>query len=90
MKANEKEALLKAVYAHIEKNGMPINIRDGANEIVAEWVANQVAKQIGADEPTGTEVLESGGKYYDACPICHRVVGTSGKYCKWCGQLIRK
>lgn len=90
MRKSEKDSLLKNVFDLVKKKGMPMNIRDGSNETIAEWVRDRVDAVAEIEEPTGTETLESGGKFYDACPACRRVVGTSGKYCKWCGQLIRK
>lgn len=89
MKREEKAELLCDIWERVFKKGIPINIRDGADAEVADWVQDIVDKCVKQDEPAGTETLESGGKEYLACPICHRVVGVSGKYCKWCGRLLR-
>lgn len=89
MRVEERAELLTAVWETVFQKGMPINIRKGTGEEVADWVKETVGRCCKVDEPQGTENLESGGREYLACPICHRVVGVSGRYCKWCGNLLR-
>ena len=89
MNEMEKTELIGEAKKKVERLGIPINIKMGGNQEAAEWIGKLLDNIIKVDEPLGTEYLESGGRDYMACPVCHRVVGASGKYCKWCGRLLR-
>ncbi len=89
MKKVEKEKLIKEIWGRVYTKGIPVNVRNAPNSDVADWVTDIVDDFAKLDEPCGTETLESGGHDYLSCPICQRVVGASGNYCKWCGQLLR-
>lgn len=89
MRKTEREEVLDEVWHKLMRRGMPINVRNGQNMDIADYIRDIVAEVTQEDEPIGTENLESGGKYYLSCPGCKKVVGTSGYYCKWCGKMLR-
>ena len=45
------------------------------------------SKAMMRDVPSGT-VKDSAGT--ERCVMCKHTVGTSGSYCKWCGQKLRE
>lgn len=85
MKQTEKEKLLQTVWQKIEKREIPINVRTGGNIEAAEWVKKLLDECAEVDEPSG--VIDIDGK--DKCPVCKHTVGTSGFYCKYCGNQLR-
>ena len=85
MKQTEKETLLQTVWQKIEKRGIPINVRTGGNIEAAEWVKKLLDECAEVDTPSG--VIEPEGK--DKCPVCKHTIGTSGFYCKYCGNQLR-
>lgn len=82
----ERYRLLVDVHKRIRENGMPINIRDGANDVIADWVTNIVKDLAVEDEPLGVIM----GCDYDLCPKCGGVVGSSAYFCKRCGSYLRE
>ena len=86
MQRSEKERLVSNIRRHLLEKGMPINIRDGSNETVADWVTGVVTKFIVEDEPQGVVM----GCDYDLCPRCGGVIGSSANFCKRCGCYIRE
>lgn len=82
MKKKEAQVLRHDIVTLIEKKGMPINVRDGSNQKIAEWAAGIFEKCVRIDEPLGAA--------NDHCPACKKTVGTSGAYCKWCGAFLRE
>ena len=44
-------------------------------------------ERLKRDVPTGTLKDLNGA---EKCPVCRKMIGTSGFYCKWCGQQIRE
>ena len=86
MKKEEAQILRYDISKLVEQKGMPINIRDGSNSDIAEWIIGIFDKCVRIDEPLGViEDIE-----YDYCPSCRHVVGFSALYCKHCGALIRE
>lgn len=86
MRRSERERLVSNIQDHLLKNGMPINVRNGSNEEVAGWVTEVLAKFTEEDKPLGVVM----SYYYDLCPKCGGVVGSSAYYCKQCGCYIRE
>ena len=84
MKALERSKLISDVRAAVMKRGMPINVRNGGDAEVADWVAGVVLGCSKEDEPLGTVRSD-----YEYCPVCARVVGSGARYCKWCGAFLR-
>jgi len=86
MRKEEAQILRHDIQKLIEKKGMPINIRNGGNLIIADWVCQIFDKSVQIDEPLG--VIQ--GNDYDHCPRCNGIVGQSAYYCKLCGAKIRE
>jgi hypothetical protein len=78
--------LLDNLQEHFIKKGLPINIRKGNNEEVANYILKVVESCIHEDEPLGTIP----GMGYDHCPRCNAIIGQSAYYCKTCGAWIRE
>ena len=88
MKHEEADKLQEEIWRRIHKKGMPINIRDGSNDDIADWFDNLRDSIIEKyyDEPLGTVRIAG----YDGCPKCMGIVGISSYYCKRCGVYIRE
>lgn len=86
MKESEAERLKSNIAAQILKKGMPINIRKGSEEELADWFGKILDKNIEIDEPLG--VVQ--GNDYEHCPRCNGIVGQSAFYCKKCGSWLRE
>lgn len=86
MKKSETLDLLDEVYHKISKDGMPINIRQGNNGEIAEWLTDVLRSIVKVDEPIGY-IQHSD---YKACPACGGSVGDKARYCKKCGAFIRE
>ena len=86
MRKEEKAQFLKEFEEKVFKRGMPVNVRQGLNSEIAEWAVNIAKDCIKDDTPLGVLDSEHGFK----CPKCHRTIGTSGFYCKWCGEQLRE
>ena len=87
MRKKEREEMLDGVWHKLCRHGMPINVRNGGNMDIADYIRDILEKETQEDEPIGTEMKESGK--YMSCPECRKVVGISGFYCKWCGAMLR-
>lgn len=85
MKQTEKDKLIETVRKKVQKVGIPINVRTGENVEAAEWFKKLLEECAEVDTPSG--VIETEGK--DKCPVCKHTVGTSGFYCKYCGNQLR-
>ena len=85
MRQTDIDKLVVAVKEKLDKSNIPVNARFGKDEEVREWVLGIVRDSVTADEPVGTIIKND----YMTCPECGCVVGVSGCYCKWCGQLLR-
>lgn len=85
MKASEKAATIRLLTEKARKRGIPVNVRTGGNEDLAEWLGKFLEELLEVDEPIGTN--QSYG--YDTCAKCHGVVGTTGYYCRFCGAYLR-
>lgn len=85
MNRQEANELLVSIRDEICHKGMPINIRKGTDDDIADYVNGIVERNITIDEPLGTVM----GYDYDACPKCKAVVGNHARYCKMCGAYIR-
>jgi len=86
MKSIEAAALKGDIIYQITTKGIPIDIRNGSNEKIAEWVGRVFDNNVQIDKPLGVKMGDS----YDHCPRCGGVVGTSAFYCKKCGAMIRE
>ena len=86
MNKSEKNTLLMAIWQVVKRDGMPMNVRNGSNTESADWVEEVLDKLIKEEAPIGTIQLEE----YEACPVCHSVIGNSALYCKKCGAHIRE
>lgn len=85
MKQGEKDKLLQDIWERIYTKGMPVNVRNGVNSDIADYLQDIVDDYAHVDEPLGTVT----GYEYDACPKCGGMIGTTAKYCKRCGAFIR-
>jgi len=125
----ENTEILEKLRQEILKNGIPVNVRHGNNEELADYITRTAAginkyetlkeyetaeakqlertadiglleitpeiqqtllkasKALMKEVAAGTEQDAYG---YEKCPVCRRTVGTSGFYCKWCGQKMRE
>lgn len=86
MRDKEAKKLKDDIYNAVCKKGMPINIRNGLNADVADYVRRLLEKHIQIDEPLGTIK----GADYEHCPECNSVIGQSAFFCKICGAYIRQ
>lgn len=86
MKAQEKNEVIALIIDKAKKRGIPINVRTGGNDELAEWLEALLEELLPVDEPIG--VIQ--GTDYDHCPICNAVVGQSAYYCKHCGAWLRQ
>ena len=85
MRASEKKETIARIVNKVKKRGIPINVRTGGNEDLAEWEEKLLEELLEEDEPLGTVQMHD----FYACPKCHGIVGDSGYYCRFCGSLIR-
>lgn len=86
MRKKEKEQFIKDLWGMIYKKGMPVNVRQGPNSEIADWAVDIAEDCIVDDKPSG--VLVEDGR--DRCPECKKTVGTSGFFCKYCGNMLRE
>ena len=86
MKRSEAGELLDTIWHKLCKNGIPIDVRNGSNIVVADWFRDMVSKEIEIDKPIG--IVEHPD--YNACPNCGASVGDKNKFCKICGKLLRR
>ena len=86
MKKAEYDKLKGDLFYHIERKGMPIDVRTGANLDAACWVLNLIDKFAEIDTPLGTKA----GPDFNMCPKCGGIIGISAYYCKRCGAYIRE
>jgi len=85
MKQGEKDKLLQDIWERIYTKGMPVNVRNGVNSDIADYLQDIVDDYAHVDEPVGVLAMND----YDACPKCFGVIGNYAKYCKKCGAFIR-
>ena len=85
MKASEKAAAIRLLTEKARKRGIPINVRTGGNEDLAEWLGKFLEELLEVDEPIG--FIQ--GDEYDHCPACGHIVGQSAYFCKYCGSYLR-
>ena len=86
MKPSEKTEIIKLVTTKARKRGIPINVRTGGNDDLAEWLNDLLEELLPIDEPLGTIQ----GADYNHCPKCNGIIGQSAYYCKSCGAYIRE
>jgi len=86
MKSIEAAALKGDIIYQITTKGIPIDIRNGSNEKIAEWVGKVFDNNVQIDKPLGTVQ----GTDFDHCPRCNGIIGQSAFYCKRCGARIRE
>lgn len=86
MKAQEKNEVIALIIDKAKKRGIPINVRTGGNDELAEWLEALLEELLPVDEPIG--VIR--GTDYDRCPRCGGVAGQSAYYCKKCGAWLRQ
>ena len=86
MKAIEAKEYLDDLEGWFEKNGLPINVRNGSNDDIAKHILKIAKAYIHEDEPLGV----SQGIDYDHCPRCSGIVGQSAFFCKHCGAWLRE
>lgn len=86
MKAKEKNKVIDLITNKAKKRGLPINVRTGNNEELAEWLKGLLEELLPVDEPLGVKM----GMEYDFCPACGGTIGQSAYYCKTCGAMIRE
>lgn len=87
MRSEEVLDMRIKIRKRIEKKGMPMNIRDGGNQIIADWFVDEIYDYcVDIDKPLGTVQ----GKDYEMCPKCEAIVGQSAYYCKKCGCWLRE
>lgn len=88
MKRSEAEQLTESIKQELTEKGIPMNIRNGTNEIIAAYISEIVEKKISIDRPLGT--IASRNDVYEYCPTCGATIGNSAVYCKKCGSMIRE
>ena len=86
MRAEEAQELRDDLEDWFRKNGLPINIRKGSNEEIAEHILKIAKAYIHIDQPIGVNQ----GTDFDHCPRCNGIIGQSAFYCKRCGAMIRE
>ena len=86
MRIEDKEKFLKDFWGLVYKRGMPVNVRQGLNSEIADWAVDIAEDCIELDTPSG--VMVDDGK--DRCPKCKKTAGTSGFFCKYCGNMLRE
>lgn len=85
MKAQEKTEVISLITTKAKKRGIPMNVRTGGNDDLAEWIQALLEELLPIDEPTGTIDHSD----YMSCPKCGKSVGTTGYYCRYCGNYLR-
>lgn len=85
MKRAESIELLDEFWHKCMKRGLPMNVRQGQTIDFADYVLGILQDCVEIDEPTGVVKHND----YDACPKCGGSIGTTGYYCRHCGNLIR-
>ena len=86
MRKEEAENLKDEIWHAVNRKGIPIDVRTGANIEAADWVMDLMNKYFQIDEPLG--VVQ--GVDYDHCPNCNGIIGNSAYFCKKCGAYIRE
>ena len=86
MKAQEKQKVIELIATKAKKRGLPLNVRTGGNDDLAEWLKDLMEELMPVDEPMG--IVEM--KDYTACPECGGAIGQSAYYCKHCGAYLRQ
>ena len=86
MKQQEKEKIITAVTEKINQDGIPVNIRLGSHDQVAEWFERLLSELVAVDVPQG---VRPGADGYNYCPMCNHTVGDKAHYCKYCGSYLR-